>query len=129
TGDRAIPGDEISFLTGFEPLPEVDGRVLTWDDIREIPTSRYEVFEPIVDEGAALEFRSAHNEIRFYAWGEAECCLPRGATSATLLDGPPPLPDGPVVLEAGPAGEPAADGESGAPEDAGGAGDEGSNEA
>ena len=32
----------------------------------------------------------AHNEIRFYTWGEQECCLPKGATSATLRDDPDP---------------------------------------
>ncbi len=30
---------------------------------------------------------AAHSEIHFYAWGDRECCLPRGATSATLEDG------------------------------------------
>jgi hypothetical protein len=29
---------------------------------------------------------SAHNEIDFYTWGEHECCLPKGATRATLRD-------------------------------------------
>jgi hypothetical protein len=29
---------------------------------------------------------SAHNEIDLYTWGEQECCLPKGATRATLLD-------------------------------------------
>ncbi len=28
----------------------------------------------------------AHNEISFYTWGDKECCLPRGATTATLRD-------------------------------------------
>jgi hypothetical protein len=28
----------------------------------------------------------AHNEIPFYTWGDAECCLLRGATRATLWD-------------------------------------------
>lgn len=32
----------------------------------------------------------AHNEIRFYTWSDRECCLPAGATAATLLG---PLPD------------------------------------
>ncbi len=31
-----------------------------------------------------LYFYPAHNEILFYTWGDHECCLPRGATSATL---------------------------------------------
>jgi hypothetical protein len=28
----------------------------------------------------------AHNEIRFYTWGNGDCCLPKGATRATLQD-------------------------------------------
>ncbi|HEY3268744.1 MAG TPA: putative baseplate assembly protein [Armatimonadota bacterium] len=30
------------------------------------------------------DLRSARNEIAMYTWGEEECCLPRGATRATL---------------------------------------------
>ena len=26
-----------------------------------------------------------HNEMSFYTWGDANCCLPKGATEATLL--------------------------------------------
>ena len=29
---------------------------------------------------------TAHREIHFYTWGESECCLPEGATRATLCD-------------------------------------------
>ena len=29
---------------------------------------------------------AAHNRIEFHTWGDRECCLPRGATSATLRD-------------------------------------------
>jgi hypothetical protein len=27
-----------------------------------------------------------HNELRFYTWGDTACCLPKGATAATLID-------------------------------------------
>lgn len=30
----------------------------------------------------------AHNEIKFYIWEDEDCCLPIGATKATLLDDP-----------------------------------------
>jgi len=40
------------------------------------------VFEPMHD----LPLFAAHNTIRFYTWGDRECCLPRGATRATLVD-------------------------------------------
>jgi Baseplate J-like protein len=32
----------------------------------------------------AKELRKSLNELHFYTWGDEECCLPRGATSATL---------------------------------------------
>ena len=34
----------------------------------------------------ALELRSAHNVIDFHTWGDDECCLPKGATRATLVN-------------------------------------------
>src|SRR5262249_29692522 len=58
----------------------------------------YEVFEVMpLESGAQIQFYAAHSEIYFYTWGEKECCLERGSTSATLVDGsvetnPPPAP-------------------------------------
>jgi hypothetical protein len=40
------------------------------------------VFETLQD----LPLFEAHNDIRFYTWGDDECCLPRGATRASLLN-------------------------------------------
>ncbi|MCM6776630.1 putative baseplate assembly protein [Nocardia sp. CDC159] len=34
-----------------------------------------------------LSLRRAHNRIELWTWGDHECCLPTGATSATLVDG------------------------------------------
>ncbi len=42
-----------------------------------------------------LRLFNAHNRIQFYTWGDAECCLPSGATRATLLDA------GDLALQAG----------------------------
>ena len=36
---------------------------------------------------ASLVFHEAHNTILLYTWELSECCLARGSTSATLLDG------------------------------------------
>ena len=40
-----------------------------------------QVFEPMHD---AVLFPE-HNQMRFYTWGDTNCCLPKGATEATLL--------------------------------------------
>ncbi|HEV7891570.1 MAG TPA: putative baseplate assembly protein [Pyrinomonadaceae bacterium] len=64
-------------------------RPLTGDDLTGIVPASYEVFEPIPapPRREPDHFYEAHNEIKFYTWRDTECCLPRGATSATLLDG------------------------------------------
>jgi hypothetical protein len=43
-----------------------------------------EVFEIMHD----TVINDAHNDIKFYTWGDEDCCLPTGATRATLLDDP-----------------------------------------
>ena len=39
-----------------------------------------QIFETLDD----IRLFAGHNEIRFYTWGDESCCLPRGATQATL---------------------------------------------
>lgn len=39
-----------------------------------------EMFETLHD----LPLRAAHSEMHFYTWGDERCCLPRGATRASL---------------------------------------------
>jgi Baseplate J-like protein len=53
-----------------------------------------EVFETM---HPAQLFR-AHKQIDFYAWGAEECCLPKGATSATLRGNLPNLHAGQILL-------------------------------
>lgn len=56
-------------------------------DVQRLPSGTYDIFEPLVDNPKIpLAFYEAHNEITFYTWDETECCVPRGSTSATLLD-------------------------------------------
>ncbi|HEY0737924.1 MAG TPA: putative baseplate assembly protein [Herpetosiphonaceae bacterium] len=50
----------------------------------EILAERPLVFET----RTSVRLRSAHNKINFYTWDDTGCCLPRGATRATLLDKP-----------------------------------------
>ena len=46
-----------------------------------------------------VTFRAAHSEIHFYTWGDHECCLPKGATCATLLDEARAEPTAPAVRD------------------------------
>lgn len=58
-----------------------------WRDIYFTSGSEAEVFEPVLEDAdAPLELYAAHSKINFYTWGDDECCLPRGATAATLKD-------------------------------------------
>jgi hypothetical protein len=88
--------DEFAFLTGHNgALPE-SARMLSREALRKLnlPVGWYEVFEAMGT--GDIQLYEAHNEIHFYTWADFECCLPRGATSATLTDEylpTPPPPD------------------------------------
>ena len=85
--DPPLNPKDISFITGCPELVQVGGHVLKPEHLRGIPRSHYEIFKPLVaDSSKTIQLYAAHNEIRFYTWGDAECCLPKGATRATLLN-------------------------------------------
>lgn len=48
--NASLPPDTISFITGYNEALPVSGRVLTWDDLADVPAGRYEVFEPLFEE-------------------------------------------------------------------------------
>jgi hypothetical protein len=88
---------ELYFITQPKDAPSSLGAVLTGEDLRNVPGG-YEVFEPMTEETVRLY--QSHYEINFYTWGDEECCLERGATSATLIgelvkddEEPPPSHD------------------------------------
>jgi hypothetical protein len=53
-----------------------------------------QVFEPMWDEVLYPE----HNQMSFYTWGDTNCCLPQGATEATLQGSYPQLIAGDVLI-------------------------------
>jgi hypothetical protein len=66
--DRTLTYEDIYFTAGPD-----DGEAI--------------VFEPLMPHpDAPIRLFAAHNEIPFYTWGDQGCCLPKGATSATLRD-------------------------------------------
>lgn len=95
-----LAASDFYFITGVPGIPAASGQVVRARDLEAVPPSSYQVFEPLTARpGQAFEFLAAHSEIRFYTWGDEECCLVAGATQATLLDEAPPEGAGP----AGPA--------------------------
>ncbi|WP_158892923.1 putative baseplate assembly protein [Amycolatopsis anabasis] len=82
-----LDGADFRFVTLPDGvLPRPDKALLHADlDRRDLPP--YQVFEPVRKEKLVL--RPAHNKIPLWTWGDFECCLPKGATAATLADGKP----------------------------------------
>lgn len=79
-------------LSRFDPVTGTPTRLLTKipealilaeDELSEL-VSKYEptIFELMHD----VTLRQAHNRIDFYTWADENCCLPAGATRATLVD-------------------------------------------
>jgi len=53
-----------------------------------------QIFEPMQDANLYFE----HNTINFYTWGDTDCCLPKGATEATLTGTLSNLQPGDVLI-------------------------------
>lgn len=80
-----VSQDNVSLPVGTQLLTRVQGfeKRLGPDTqaYAQAMIQKPEVFETL----HAAQLFSAHNEIKFYTWGDADCSLPRGATRATLL--------------------------------------------
>jgi hypothetical protein len=76
----------IFFVTNFAHAPE-QRFVLNFGELQQFPEGSYKVFRPVMAPGQSqINFYAGQSRIRFYDWGNRNCCLPRGATSATLLN-------------------------------------------
>ena len=88
TQNVTLPSAQVAFITGRNAAIGPQPSIIAAEALATIPTGAYEYFEPMtaVPDGN-IQLRAAHNEIHFYTWGDRECCLPEGATHATLVDG------------------------------------------
>lgn len=75
-------------LTGFDPA------ITDADQQRDAFNLNPLIFEPL----HAKTLFVAHNAMPFYEWGDGECCLPKGATRATLAGDFPDLAIGDVLI-------------------------------
>jgi len=99
-GDQALPPKDIYFITSLRDSSGIKNTILTIDDLRTLQERAFETFEAMTDR--PIELFAFQSKISFYTWGERECCLPRGATSATLTDAweSPQIEDAEFVTEA-----------------------------
>ncbi|MBS0583132.1 MAG: putative baseplate assembly protein [Proteobacteria bacterium] len=90
TGEPSLVAGSYYFVTAAQPLRGLArGQVLQESALQSLPSGLFEVFEPVCREDVVLH--ESLVRIRFYTWGDEECCLPKGATRATLYD-PAPSP-------------------------------------
>jgi hypothetical protein len=97
---------QIYFITAYPNAPAT--QVLSQSNLANVPTSTYEIFQPLLPATGTLSIYQAHSKICFYTWGDDLCCIAPGATSATLVDQwvVPAAQDGAAIAVAsdGPAG-------------------------
>ena len=72
--------DDVFFITQHPAL--ANKPALTESQLNNIAAGSYDTFEPLSCNPIPLY--ADHNEIWFYTWDDSECCLPVGATRATL---------------------------------------------
>lgn len=81
--ELTIDLDDVCFVASDMPPSDT---TMTPEDLAELPELSRKVFEPIVVADPQFRVLPEHNRLLFYTWGDFDCCLPAGATSATLVD-------------------------------------------
>lgn len=105
------PRDRTKLLTDVGGLPVEPFISRSSAAFQQALLKRPQVFE--LKLARDLTLLKKHNEIKFYTWGARECCLPKGATKATLDGDFSTLKSGDVLVLVENRGP-----ETGAPEDA-----------
>jgi len=85
-GQVTLKMNEVAFIAGLKNAATESAGMLMREGLRLLnpEPQKYQVFEAMGCEDLTLT--EAHNSIPFYTWDDFDCCLPRGATSATLVD-------------------------------------------
>lgn len=93
-----VAGNDAKLRRGGTPivsrLPGVAAAVLPPSQLQLARQRGATIFETAHE----LELRSAHNRLPFYTWSDQDCCLPAGATSATLAGHYPHLKSGDLLI-------------------------------
>jgi hypothetical protein len=95
-----VNADDVRLKQGTQLLTRVAGLEQTVISpkvdtaLRQAFAAQPEVFETMYE----ATLYQDHNTLFFYTWGEEECCLPKGATRATLKGKLPHLQEGDVLV-------------------------------
>lgn len=92
--DNVLVKQGTRLLTKVAGLKAVINPNTDIEALREIAAASTQSFETMQD----LLLFTAHNEIKFYTWGDERCCLPAGSTQATLNGDLPNLKPGDVLV-------------------------------
>lgn len=83
--DTKLPVPGTAFASGLGQGTGAAASALLAEELERRPAGSYEIYEPMVNSGTTeIALWESHNKIAFHTWGDEQCCLPRGATSATL---------------------------------------------
>ncbi len=75
-----VKSDVFLMEAGTQLFTKIPGEPPALPDDPIVRAQAHEVFETM----EAVALFEAHNEINFYSWSDQRCCLPKGATHATL---------------------------------------------
>jgi hypothetical protein len=92
---KGNPLDPPAIEVGTPLTTRLPGEPVALDDNDRLLARADTVFETV---HALEELYADHVEISFYTWGDERCCLPAGATQATLLGPLPNLSAGQVLI-------------------------------
>ena len=92
---QGVPGAPPALPAGTRLFTRIAGQPADLPDDPKIFSQAQEAFETLHD---LDELFLLHNQLPFYTWSDRECCLPRGATSATLRGHFPNLRVGEVLI-------------------------------
>jgi len=91
----AVDADHPAIPAGTRLTTQLPGQATVIADDPRVFAEADTVFETVEPLESLYE---DHNELRFYTWSDRRCCLPQGATRATLAGRHPHLTEGTLLL-------------------------------
>lgn len=79
---------------GTQFVTRIPGQATLLPDDPQLRTQAHAVFEPM----ESVSLLPDHNDFMLYTWSDHRCCLPKGATNATLVGFHPELKPGHVLF-------------------------------